>query len=53
MANVDDKVQGVYDTNKSVHDKVMDVSDVGGAAQDVEAKAVDGAQVVPNQLSAS
>ena len=54
MANVDDKVQGMYDTNKGVHDKVMDVEDVGGAAQDIEAKVIDGAQVlVPNQLSAS
>ena len=48
MANVDDKVQGVFNTNKGVHDKVMDVEDLGGAAQDIEAKVIDGVQVVHN-----
>jgi hypothetical protein len=55
MANVDDKVQGVYDTNKGVHDKAMDVGDVRGAVQNIGAKVIDGVQleVVPNQPSAS
>jgi hypothetical protein len=45
MANVDDK-----DTNKGVHDNVMDVEDVRSAAQDIGAKIIDGAQqVIPNQ----
>ncbi len=49
MANVDDKVQGVYDivTNKGV--QVMNFEDVRSAAQDI---AIDGAQVIPNQTSA-
>jgi hypothetical protein len=53
MANVDDKVQGVYDANKGVHDKAMDVEDVRGAVQNIGAKVISGAQVVPNQSSAS
>ena len=44
MANVDDKTQGVYHTNKGVHDKGMYVDNVRSAVQDV----VDGAQVTSN-----
>jgi hypothetical protein len=51
MANVDDKVQGVYDTNKGAHDKAKDVEDVRGAVQDIGAKVIDGAQVIPKQSS--
>jgi hypothetical protein len=53
MANVDDEVQGVYDTNKGVHDKAMDVGDIRSAVQDIGVKVVDGAQVIPKQSSAS
>jgi len=54
MANVDDKVQheGVYDINKGVRDKTMDVEDVRGAVQGIGAKVFDGAQVIPNQSPA-
>ena len=53
MANVDDEVQGVYDTNKGAHDKAMDVGDVRSAAQDIGVKVIDGAQVIPKQPSPS
>jgi hypothetical protein len=49
MAKVDDKVQGVYDSNNGTHDKAKDVEDVRGAVQDIGAKVIDGAQVIPKQ----
>jgi len=48
MANVGDKVQGVYDTNKGIN-----VEDVRSAVQDIGSKVIDGAQVIPNQSSVS
>ncbi len=53
MANVDDNVQGVYNTNNGIHDRAMDVEDPRGAVQDIGAKVIDGAQVIPKQSSAS
>lgn len=53
MANIDDEVHGIYDTNKGVHDEAMDVGDVRSAVQDIGVKVIGGAQVIPKQSFAS
>ena len=46
---IDDKVQRVHDTQERVRKGAIDVDDVRNIVQDVGARVVDGAQVIPNQ----